>query len=162
MGVTIENSDSITPGTIAAFSYDSNDIPDGWLVCNGASLNKYIYSNLYNKIKTTYGGGGDYFNLPDYNNGIFLRGINGNAEDLGIVQGDAIRNISGEIYHYKTDDGYSSPIGCFSQDGNGWSGDGTTDSNMPTYNIKFNASNQVPTAEENRPVNMAVVYCIKY
>jgi microcystin-dependent protein len=40
-------------------------IPDGWLNCNGASLLKDTYTNLFNAILYTYGGSGDNFNVPD-------------------------------------------------------------------------------------------------
>ncbi len=39
--------------------------PNGWFLCNGASLSKAYYFNLFNAILYTYGGSGDNFNLPD-------------------------------------------------------------------------------------------------
>ena len=160
MGVVIESSDNIAPGTVAPFPH--NNIPDGWLICNGAVLNKNMYLNLFNKIGTTYGGSGDFFNLPNYAlKGVFLRNLGPNNNSLGPVQGDAIRNITGNLYHFKNDMWGGVADGCFSENG-AWPGDGTSTSNMPTWNIIFNAASQVPTADENRPVNMAVVYCIKY
>ena len=41
------------------------NIPEGWLLCNGASIVKNSYLNLYNAIGYTYGGSGDNFNVPD-------------------------------------------------------------------------------------------------
>ena len=40
-------------------------IPEGWLLCNGASILKNEYLNLYNAIGYTYGGSGNNFNVPD-------------------------------------------------------------------------------------------------
>ncbi len=41
------------------------NLPDGWLLCNGADLLKDAYINLYNAIGNTYGGTGNYFKVPD-------------------------------------------------------------------------------------------------
>ena len=37
----------------------------GWLICNGASVSKNVYPELFNAIQYTYGGSGNNFNLPD-------------------------------------------------------------------------------------------------
>ena len=42
-------------------------VPDGWLLCNGASLAKASYPNLFNAIGYTWGGSGNTFYLPNYN-----------------------------------------------------------------------------------------------
>ena len=42
-------------------------VPDGWLLCNGASLAKAAYPDLFNAIGYTWGGYGDTFYLPNYN-----------------------------------------------------------------------------------------------
>lgn len=42
-------------------------VPDGWLLCNGASLAKAAYPDLFNAIGYTWGGSGDTFYLPNYN-----------------------------------------------------------------------------------------------
>lgn len=39
-------------------------VPKGWLACNGASLAKSAYSDLFAKIGTTYGGNSTNFSLP--------------------------------------------------------------------------------------------------
>jgi len=36
-----------------------------WALCDGSSLNKNIYAELFTLIGTTFGGSGDNFNLPD-------------------------------------------------------------------------------------------------
>ncbi len=41
------------------------NIPNGWLVCNGAEILNETYMNLYIAIGYTYGGSGDYFKVPD-------------------------------------------------------------------------------------------------
>lgn len=50
-------------GTIVAFG--ANAIPQGWLLCNGAPIDRRTYANLFKVIGTTFGGSGNTFNLPD-------------------------------------------------------------------------------------------------
>jgi microcystin-dependent protein len=47
--------------------YSRSDLPDGWLLCNGAQLNRFTYADLFAIIGTTYGPGNGFttFNLPD-------------------------------------------------------------------------------------------------
>lgn len=40
--------------------------PDGWLECDGSSLNKNSNSALFAVIGYSYGGSGDNFSLPDF------------------------------------------------------------------------------------------------
>jgi hypothetical protein len=93
---------------------------------------------------------------------MFLRGLGGNAAQLGHQQNDAIRNITGNLGNIAFGGG-SSSVGTFAIDPReAWifgSGDA---SKYFIKSISFNASNVVPTANENRPVNYAVQYCIKY
>ena len=91
-----------------------------------------------------------------------MRGRGGNAEPLGIIQGDTIRNIMGEIntdsfrHHQMFDVAYGSgafqvvrrSLKSHTQDG--------TDNAYYVSGFNFDASRVVPTALENRPVNMAV------
>jgi microcystin-dependent protein len=42
--------------------------PPGWLLCNGADLERSAYPTLFAAIGTTYGGAGTTFNVPDFNN----------------------------------------------------------------------------------------------
>jgi microcystin-dependent protein len=49
----------------------------GWLPCDGSSVPKKEYIDLFFAIESSYGGGGNNFNLPDLR-GRFPRGVNGN------------------------------------------------------------------------------------
>ncbi len=61
-------------GTILPFAGPTNQIPDGYLLCNGASVDKNAYPELYAVIGNAWGGNTANFNLPDCR-GMFLRGV---------------------------------------------------------------------------------------
>ena len=128
--------------------YPSNIVPDGFLAMNGQTFSK----NTYPKLARMYPSG----KLPDLR-GLFIRGTGGNAGDLLVKQGDAIRNIKGKFSAQQTLEGSFSPTGPFTQDGRQ-----QVDSGKSNLKYKcsfyFDASRVVPTAEENRPVNMAFQY----
>ena len=41
-------------------------LPKGWLPCNGQSLNRLEYPDLFNLLQYDFGGSGDSFLLPDF------------------------------------------------------------------------------------------------
>lgn len=66
---------SVPSGTIIAFAGDKDHIPAGWLLCNGDTLDRTKYSELFNAVGTYWGGEGvNDFILPDLR-GQFLRGV---------------------------------------------------------------------------------------
>ena len=99
--------------------------------------------------------------MPDLR-GLFLRGYGGQSEALGVQQGDAIRNITGGIWSFGREALYTSE-GAFTR---------SNRKQQPRYvtyisgssgpaGVDFDASLVVPTAKENRPVNMSVRYLIR-
>ncbi|HBQ4513820.1 TPA: phage tail protein [Escherichia coli] len=131
--------------------------PTGWLKCNGAAFSSEKYPNLAKAYPTN--------KLPDLR-GEFIRGWDdGRGVDAGrqllSSQGDAIRNIEG-----------------FADGGIGMSFDairgafydaGTRSARMTnntttidkTDDLGFDASRVVPTANENRPRNIAFNYIVR-
>lgn len=132
--------------------------PSGWFECNGSTFDK----NKFPKLADTYPSG----KLPDLR-GVFIRGLDtgsGLDPNRGILsyQGDAIRNIWGEIspisesfaanptstgafrYFEKHADHTPSHIDVGSVGG-----------------VTFDASRIVPVANENRPRNVAFMYIVK-
>lgn len=160
-------------GDIIAF-YGST-APEGTLVCNGAAISRTTYSELFGVIGTTAGAGdgSTTFNLPDLR-GLFLRGLNGtNAAALGVEQGDAIREISGRLGYVAAignakNMSLSHASGAFTPSyPAGTAGPSAYPSSATVTEdysglVDFAASNVVPTAAENRPVNTAVLYCMIY
>ena len=62
---TINVAGVIPSGVMVPFA--GKTVPDGWLLCNGASLAKASYPDLFTAIGYTWGGSGNTFYLPNYN-----------------------------------------------------------------------------------------------
>lgn len=98
--------------------------------------------------------------------GYFIRALdNGRGVDggrgFGSIQSDAIRNISGVHGGHAFKYGDPNKVsGAFAYQGvqNGGAG---KDGNCAVYEMSFDASRQVPTANENRPKNIALPMFIK-
>jgi len=108
--------------------------------------------------------------IPDYR-GVFLRGhgsvtsghygtVVHQSGDLGELQGDAIRNVTGQIgnvAHGKYVVSYAN--GAFTRRLS--SNIGNADSSGGTEEFTLDTSRVVPTSNENRPVNRAVVFLMR-
>ena len=174
---------AIPAGMIVPFAGPAENIPAGWLLCDGSAVSRSEYLSLYNAIGVAWGegDGGSTFNLPDLR-GMFLRGVSGdsgNDEDaesrgmlaengsntgnnVGSYQGDAIRNITGGISIGNVH--LSGPSGALYSSGTtGKRYNKYGDTAMRyDYNFYFDASRSVPTGADNRPKNVYVTYIIKY
>ncbi|KHS73817.1 hypothetical protein QT13_04240 [Pectobacterium brasiliense] len=154
---------AITPTSIGAMSI--NDLagiplpfpgavaPAGWLKCNGQQFDTAQFPVLASRYPSGF--------LPDLR-GEFVRGWDdGRGADAGrallSAQGDAIRNITGN----------------FNPGGNGVGADQKLFTSGPYWQasnsgaasdsglITFDASKVVPTANENRPRNIAFNYIVR-
>ena len=68
---------SFPAGTILPFPNNHQDsIPSGWILCDGSSVNRNTYSELFSLIGTTYGSGNlsTEFNIPDLQEW-FVKGV---------------------------------------------------------------------------------------
>lgn len=74
--------------------YAANTPPDGWLVCDGAAVNREDYTELFAVINTKYGSGdgSKTFNLPNFINNTFWGG-----SSSGAVKKAGLPNIKGTI-----------------------------------------------------------------
>ena len=148
--------DSNPVGTIIAVAYTG--VPEGYMHCNGAAVNRTTYVNLFNKIGTTYGAGdgSTTFNLPN-TVARFLEGGIG----AGTYYEAGLPNITGNISAFK-----SSISGAFVGSNNTNRYDGWND-NEDEYAVStsFDASrsNSIYGASTTvQPPAMTVIYCIKY
>lgn len=174
--------------------FDLSVPPAGWLVGDGAAINRHVYADLdavkycgdaLNAAATawyrcrdpansnaTRSITGDYLVTRDLR-GVFPRFLDGGrgadaGRILGSQQNDAIRNISGGFYDGNGNLGLSGTglanSGPFNTTTTSDYCKGIAGSNYGsgTTIMTFDVSRVVPTASENRPVNIALLGCIKY
>ncbi|WP_205558643.1 hypothetical protein, partial [Pectobacterium brasiliense] len=106
--------------------------------------------------------------VPDFR-GYFPRGwdngagIDPDSRAILSIQGDAIQNITGKFPSMTWSRGLASDeffVGAFKNDRFIGPGDRGSDETT-TFQASFDASLVVPTAEENRPKNISVMFIIK-
>ena len=167
------NPSTIVPaGAIVAFAMDVP--PTGYLKANGANVSRAIYADLFAQISTYYGAGDGVstFTLPDLR-GVFIRGAdNFRGVDAGRVFGTLQGSQNASHSHTATSDvqGEHShgiwPIAlniATGQGGGHYSVGASLSANSGaagahSHNITVNASG----GNESRPINVAMLYCIKY
>lgn len=88
--------DSYPVGSFLLWS-GTHRYPSGFMECKGQLLNKADYPELFSVIEYTYGGSGNSFNLPKFDDGRFFRSTGGNAAALGQVQQDELKSHSHDI-----------------------------------------------------------------
>ena len=87
---------------------NAGDIPpEGFLLCNGTSISRQLYSNLFNVIGTKYGSENPaFFNLPNLTDRVIQGASQKNK--LGSYLSPALPNLKGTIssfMHYSSDSG---------------------------------------------------------
>lgn len=148
--------------------FRANELPFGWYFRNGdnfllnspqgraldrLSVNYKLDHHI--TIKTI--NGQHYINVPNafYSDGrgYFERAVNGITRQVGNVEHDAIRNFSGEFLAFRTTDNNLFYLGktwpkdsLITDEANG---------NGMAMNV-FDVSRVVPTANENRPINIGM------
>lgn len=151
------------PGAIMPFATQTT--PPGWLPCDGREVLRGTYATLFATIGTAWGDGDTVttFNVPDFR-GEFIRGWDdGRGVDadrqFASYQADALQNITGT--HVVSHTVAATGTGAFLEDGA--EGTHTFDSQSAAgVRMSFDASRVARTADETRPRNIAVKYCIKY
>ena len=141
----------------------SSVVPSGFLYCDGTAVSRTTYSNLFNRLGTTYGAGNGTttFNVPNFK-GAFLRGASSQVVGgvtyaggtVGTAQQDSVLEAYNEGYWNVDAGGGGSSRAVRSRlqltgDPEDTGGNSTT---------KFLRQNTV----ENRPFNHAVYYYIRY
>ena len=155
-------------GIVAPFAGTS--APSGWLACDGSSVLRTDYPNLFTAIGTTWGSvDSTHFTLPDLR-GTFLRGTGTNGT-YGTAVGQAVGTYAADTYlnhsHAVTDPGhlhtYSVVSGSAQAVGgsgsNYFTGTATTNTGAASTGLTVNTSTTGGT--ETKPKNYGVLYIIK-
>ncbi len=158
MKIYLENLHSI--GDIKASLQTSNHT--NWLLCNGQTVSRTDYADLFNLIGIKYGAGDGTttFNVPDYR-GKFLRGLGGHsAADMHTTQAEGLPNITGGPL-FVSSSGSTAQSGALQFTAASWA---HNDSGSTGTNISFDASksNSIYGASAHvTPINQAVNYFIR-
>lgn len=146
----------------------SENVPSGYLLCDGSALSRTVYANLFNIIGTTWGegDGSTTFNLPSMQ-GWFQRGFDaGTGRDPdaasrgptfpGGNSGNAVATYQGDQYrahqHYMT-------LACWWGNRNGSHGGWSSNDGYQGY---YGHGVSAYGGNETRPNNAYVKFCIKY
>jgi len=174
----------VPPGCIMPFAGLTNQIPEGWLLCNGESKPKVgTYQKLYEAIGTLWGDDGGNFKIPDLR-GMFLRGSNEGRSDVwkdpdtrsvGNFQTDSIQSHDHSNNFSIAQNGehnHTMGITTMPFDNDSWDEWGygyiestsatKTTSNNGLHSHVINGNIHANGGNETRPNNAAVVYIIKY
>ena len=130
-------------------------VPDGWLLCNGASLAKASYPDLFTAIGYTWGGSGNTFYLPNYN-GRHILGTT-YANNVGSTVSAGLPDIIGEF-----DVGHAELIytsGAFSLIAKEASNYGTSKDQTRKI-VKFKASSENSIYGRSNNVNVPSAYAL--
>lgn len=145
-------------GTITAFA--TQNIPKGWLFCDGSAISRVEYKDLLDVIGLTYGiGDGDKtFNLPDLR-GVFLRGYDANRgidrnRQFGDMQQAAFKVHRAEVETSEPKWDYPEEV----QSDEGYQSDAPS----AFFNHKHDFTTEFVGGAETRPINIAIAYAIKY
>lgn len=144
--------------------------PDAWAgiqagnvptVADGTWLSTPIERGKY-----TAGDGATSFRLPDYNGksagslgAVFMRGDGLlSAAQAGVIQRDALQNITGYLGGTRYDAPSTAPSGAFSSTGTAGNFSGGA---AQLSNVDFDAARVARTATETRPLNVTGCWIIK-
>jgi uncharacterized protein (DUF2345 family) len=141
----------------------TSTVPDGYLYCDGAAISRTTYARLFTDIGTTYGAGNGTttFNKPDFRS-CFIRGAQSQTVSgttytpnaVGTIQQDSVLAPSNQGYR-NIDSGGGGTSRQLRSRGN-ISGDPNDTGTSQTTN--FPRENTT----ENRPLNHALYYFVKY
>lgn len=165
-------------GAVLPFAMSS--APAGWLKCNGAAVSRTTYAALFAAVGTVFGvgDGSTTFNLPDLRGEFFRGWDDGKGTDAGRVFGsgqghamqrfiiDALVRSTGLFAGYSTSYSFTASPGssrAITTPGTG--GEVATEeitarSAAEDWSTPTNST--VAFAQETRPINKALLICIKY
>lgn len=149
--------DVICPPGMFGFIH-ATDVPEGWLLCNGASVSRTTYSRLFAKIGTKYGAGNGSttFNLPNLD-GRVLQGTT-NTGNVGNYLEASLPNITGHIYSEM-----SEASGAFKYSGESSDNGSPNEQKASSGKMNFNASwsNALYSGNDLQVSALQVLACIR-
>ena len=158
----------VITGKIEWFAF--NKAPDGYLVCNGASVSRTTYANLFAVIGTTFGSGNGSttFNLPDLRDR-YIIGANTNAlgtkiaEQLPNIKGGLESDPYGHLLAGSDSARQSGAITYIEKRISSGSVEAGSDSNVTSFTLDAHNSNSIYTDGGHvYPLSLALLPCIKY
>jgi len=145
----------------------AQNVPVGWMECDGRTLDKNVYSALFSVIGYTYGGGGNNFKLPDLR-GEFIRGWDhGRGVDSGRAlgsyqEGTTHLHIMGPGNAGAVNAAWSDSLWSYKADTKEELGSITTEEiGANGGQIGYRWSGATLLSYKSRPRNVALVACIK-
>lgn len=157
--------------------YGGSQTPSGWLICDGRSLSKNSYFDLFRVIGYNFGGSDSTFNIPDLRNRAAMGA--GTTGALGASQSAQLPNITGKVDNKNGTFGvmgFSSGIGSFSGALKGSEAKGavytgqqntsackvvTLDASNSGASTDINGNNVYTNNGETRPANVRLNFIIK-
>lgn len=157
--------------------YGGSQPPSGWLICDGRSLSKSNYFDLFRVIGYNFGGSDSTFNIPDLRNRAAMGA--GTTGALGASQSAQLPNITGKIDNKRGTFGvmgFSSGTGSFTGALKGSEAKGavytgqqntsackvvTLDASNSDASTDINGNNVYTNNGETRPANVRLNFIIK-
>lgn len=155
------------PGMITFFH--ATDVPEGWLLCNGAAVSRTTYSRLFAKIGTKYGAGDGSatFTLPNLD-GRVLQGTT-NTGNVGNYLEASLPNITGRFWDLASvlTEKMGTATGCFSSPTSENSAISiatvsTTQSSGDGIDFSASKSSTIYSGTKLQPTALSVLPCIRY
>ena len=155
---------SVPTGAIMAF----NDVPEGWLECNGAAVSRTTYARLFAKVGTKWGAGdgSTTFNLPNLE-GRVLQGTT-NLSEVGTLKEAQLPNITGKLSNpWAVMKGSAKAFGSgvivtTHNENSDWCGYSNSNGvSTSTFEIKASVSNMAYSGSKLQPKAGLTLLCIK-
>ena len=130
-------------GTIQMYGGQYDNIPNNWLLCDGAAVSRTTYERLYDIVGTQFGvgDGSSTFNLPDLRSK-FPRGAT-NTADAGTTGGADSITLTG------------------AESGTGVHNVATTGNSSTGVTVNNSTEANASSAHENRPAFLELLYMIR-
>lgn len=169
----IATMETVAPGVVAFYSKIT--APTGWLKANGAAVSRTTYSALFAAIGTAFGvgNGTTTFNIPDLR-GVFIRGLDdGRGVDAGRTLSNTPQGGQNKSHSHTgtaaSAGGHAHSIATRVSSGDGGTEVGSTNGAAGGTYATASAGAHTHTVTtvadggtEARPMNIALLACIKY